>query len=88
METLKSKLRVFWAVAAAVVVLLGGIGAKDVLANDYYFEAYSDSTCRVWVASTYSIQTIWLMASAGYVRSFRGVNFPWWHPLGSQCIVT
>ena len=36
METLKSKLKVVWAVAAAVVILLGGLAAKDALAHSAY----------------------------------------------------
>ena len=53
METLKRKLKVFWAVAAAVVVLLGGLGVKDVLAHDldgYDYEGFTDTQCKHFFA--------------------------------------
>ena len=71
METLKSKLKVVWAVAAAVVILLGGIGVKDALASHGTITGYSDPYCKNRVVIAWNMSVITTLANAGQVMSFR-----------------
>ena len=70
METLKSKLKVVWAVAAAVVILLGGLVAKDALAGGDDYHGYEKPGCVNWKVHTNSMAVIMALVHGRLVRSF------------------
>ena len=71
METLKSKLKVVWAVAAAVVILLGGLAAKDALARCGTYVGYSDKNCVTWRVTAATMEDLVDLANAGSVKTFK-----------------
>ena len=71
MEMLKRKLKVFWAVAVAVVILLGGVGTKEVLAHMEVYEGFTDGDCKDWYMTVNGMATIDSEADAGRLNSFR-----------------
>ena len=71
METLKSKLKVVWAVVAAVVVLLGGLGVKDVLAHDLAsYNGFTDIKCKHFFAFSPHFLAIHELAALGHVKAY------------------
>ena len=71
METLKSKLKVVSAVAAAVVILLGGIGVDDALAEEERYEGFRDTKCVDSYLTVTDMATIESESTAGRLGSWK-----------------
>ena len=71
MEMLKSKLKVLWAVAAAVFVLLGGTGVQNALAHEERYEGFRDTACQESYLTVTDMATIESEADAGRLGSWK-----------------